>query len=280
MDPVMMTLIGTYAQERDKLLHQITEQLVQDDRFVAAWLTGSVSRGDTDDISDIDLTVVVADADSAALCARPRIKAPCATPERLELFGRFGEVGFAYENHNNAPAGGTATNVLYLPLGLRVDWALVPEAAAQRPARSKLLFQRNVIPLMAEARSPHQAQRAEEAAEMVAFFWLMATVICKYVVRDDSVLANSWLEQLSLLVLGIERRISGEPDAYQRGSITKLAVSGAQQLDVLRSLCARVERLTSAVNAMGGAVHPVSQAGIALWFRMAEEAVAARQPAG
>jgi hypothetical protein len=275
-----MTLIHTYGLEREKLLHHITEYLSGDDRFVAAWLTGSLSRGDTDDISDIDLTIVVAQASSAVLCARPKMKAPCATEQRLELFSQFGEVGFAYENHNNAPPGGTATNVLYLPHGLRVDWVLVPEEAAQRPIKSKIVFQRHEIPLVPEAKVADQAKRAEEAAEMVAFFWLMVTVICKYIVRNDSVFVNFWLEQLSILVLGIERRIVGEPDTYHRGSLTKLSSTGEKQLAVLRSLCTKVESLSDIVVSMGGAVYPVSQAGIAQWLIMAEEAVASQQNAG
>jgi len=271
-----MTLLKTYAQERDNLLQRIARQLVDDQRFVAAWLTGSLSRDDTDDISDIDLTVVVESVSPPALCARPTMKAPCATNPRLELFGLFGEVGFAYENHNNAPTGGTATNVLYLPHGLRVDWALVPEEQARRLPTTKLIFQRRDIPLSGDPRAAEQAQRAEEAAEMVAFFWLMVTVVCKYIVRGDSVFVNFWLEQLSLLVLGIERRIAGEPDVYQRGSTTKLSATDDRQLAVLQSLCMRVEALTGAVTALGGTVYPVSQAGITQWFRMAEEAVASR----
>ena len=274
-----MTLIRKYALEREKLLKRITDYLVGDDRFVAAWLTGSLSRGDTDDISDIDLTVVVAQASSAILCTRPKMKAPCATEQRLELFNKFGEVGFAYENHNNAPPGGTATNVLYLPLGLRVDWALVPEADAQRPIKSKIVFQHKEIPLVSEAKVAGQAKRAEEAAEMVAFFWLMVTVICKYTIRNDSVFVNYWLEQLSILVLGIERRIAGEPDTYHRGSLTKLSSTGVKQLAMLRSLCTKVENISDAVVSMGGAVYPVSQAGIAQWMTMAEEAVASQQKA-
>jgi len=275
-----MTVLRAYAQERRNLLQRITEQLADDPRFVAAWLTGSLSRGDTDDISDIDLTVVVEAASSATLCARQKMKAPCAPDSRLELFGMFGEVGFAYENHNNAPAAGTATNVLYLPLGLRVDWALIPEEHALRPPTTKLIFQRREIPLAGEARAADRAQRAEEAAEMVVFFWLMVTVLCKYTIRGDSVFVNFWLEQLSLLVLGIERRIAGEPDLYHRGSITQLSVSDDRQLGVLRSLCSRVEGLTGAVNAIGGVVYPVSRAGIAQWFKMADEAVASRPAAG
>lgn len=275
-----MTLLRAYAQERNDLLRRITQQLAHDRRFVAAWLTGSLSRGDTDDISDIDLTVVVESGSSATFCARPKMKAPCATDPRLELFGSFSEVGFAYENHNIAPAGGTATNVLYLPLGLRVDWVLVPEEHAQRPPTAKLVFQHRDLPLAGEGRAADQAQRAEEAAGMVAFFWLIVTVICKYTIRGDSVFVNFWLEQLSLLVLGIERRIAGEPDVYNGGSITALSVTGDRQLAVLRSLCTRVQGLTDAVNAMGGVVYPVSQAGIAQWFKMADEAVASRQTAG
>jgi hypothetical protein len=59
------------AAVRDQTLHTLVDVLNADDRIVAAWLGGSISQGAGDALSDLDLTVVVTAAASAALCARP-----------------------------------------------------------------------------------------------------------------------------------------------------------------------------------------------------------------
>ncbi len=48
-------------EERAALLQRAIEVLTADARVVAAWLFGSMGRGDADDLSDIDLWLVVSD---------------------------------------------------------------------------------------------------------------------------------------------------------------------------------------------------------------------------
>ena len=60
-----------HAAARDALLERIVAALRADERFVAAWLRGSFGRGDDDELSDLDLDVVLRDADAPVLCARP-----------------------------------------------------------------------------------------------------------------------------------------------------------------------------------------------------------------
>lgn len=55
----LVTKLADYAAARDRLLVQIVETLSADPRFTAAWLTGSFGRGTGDDVSDLDLNVVV-----------------------------------------------------------------------------------------------------------------------------------------------------------------------------------------------------------------------------
>ena len=62
--------LEVYKENRDTLLGTITDALTNDERFVAAWLTGSYARGEADAVSDIDLTVVVGDAFGESLCRR------------------------------------------------------------------------------------------------------------------------------------------------------------------------------------------------------------------
>ncbi|MFN8421591.1 MAG: nucleotidyltransferase domain-containing protein, partial [Anaerolineae bacterium] len=84
------TSLTTYQAAREALLAQIIDVLRQDDRLVAAWLTGSYQRGDADAVSDLDLNVVVADAYATQLCARPRMVQTGTTEQRLALVSQFG----------------------------------------------------------------------------------------------------------------------------------------------------------------------------------------------
>ena len=53
--------VNIFVQQREELLHKIIETLSIDERFIAAWLTGSYARQEQDAFSDIDLTLLVAD---------------------------------------------------------------------------------------------------------------------------------------------------------------------------------------------------------------------------
>jgi len=58
--------------ERAALLQRAMTLLQEDERVVAAWLIGSEGRGETDELSDIDLWVVVADEHIDVVKARRR----------------------------------------------------------------------------------------------------------------------------------------------------------------------------------------------------------------
>lgn len=62
-----------YRIHRDALLQHMLAVLRADERFVAAWLTGSLARGEGDDLSDLDLSVVVADAYTTRLTRRSKL---------------------------------------------------------------------------------------------------------------------------------------------------------------------------------------------------------------
>jgi len=47
-----------YQNNRDGLLSTIVETCSNDERFVAAWLTGSYSQGNEDTVSDLDWTLI------------------------------------------------------------------------------------------------------------------------------------------------------------------------------------------------------------------------------
>jgi predicted nucleotidyltransferase len=56
--------LQTYTGKREQLLAKIIAAISGDDRFVAAWLTGSYGRSNQDALSDIDISIVVNDEHS------------------------------------------------------------------------------------------------------------------------------------------------------------------------------------------------------------------------
>jgi predicted nucleotidyltransferase len=97
--------VNPYAAARRKLLDRITRTLASDNRFPAAWLAGSFGRDEADRVSDLDITVVVANPHSQVLCARPWMAGASAPKERLALISRFGKPAIIHENHHNILLG-------------------------------------------------------------------------------------------------------------------------------------------------------------------------------
>ena len=244
----MANRLQAYRQSRDDLLARIVEDLSGDERFVAAWLTGSYARNDADEMSDLDLNVVVADPYSDLLCAREKQVSHQTTRERLSVFSIFGEPALIHENNNNARPGGTFTFVLYSDSALMIDWSLIPQKNAVRPFQSLLLFDKANIPLSPPP-APEELEESKKAvAEQWAFFWMMTAITIKYVLREDSVFVTHWLEHLHRITRDIERRINREPWKYTRGSLTQAQTSREMQIESIRQLCKRMQELKPKVD--------------------------------
>ena len=257
----MENRLVAYLQGREALLRQITEELSSDERFVAAWLTGSIARNEADSLSDIDLSVVVANAHSPNLCTRLEQVSAQTSPERYALFRQFGEPALIHENNNNAPEGGTFTAVMYAQSALRVDWILVPQSKAIRPLQSLLLFERIFIPLAPSPEPEDLEQNRKYVAEQWAFFWLMIVTTMKYIHRGDGVFAAEWIEYFHRLIHEMERRINREPWKYVRGSRSQLQPTHEKQLESIRELCTRMLALKPRVTEFIGSepMTPVSE---------------------
>src|SRR5258708_29923534 len=100
--------------ELDMLLQRAVTLLKADDRVIAAWLGGSFGRGSYDDLSDLDLYVVVGDEHSAAVNAR-----------RHEYVTRLRQPPLIPDVPPNAPPGGAWLLVLYHGSAgpLEIDWS-------------------------------------------------------------------------------------------------------------------------------------------------------------
>lgn len=245
-----------YQASRDALLAEISAVVAADGRFLAAWLTGSFGRDEADAVSDLDLTLVVADAHSESLCARIEQVSAQTTKERLALFSQFGQPAVLHENNHNAPDGGTFTYILYANSAVMVDWTLVPQNKAQRPSQARLLFDKAGIPLAPSAEPETLAQRVAKADEIGAFFWMMTAVTAKYLVRGDLVFVQCQLESLHGMVQEVERLLTGKPWQYRRGSLSPFEPTIAAQKQAVYRLCADMLSLTSRLTESGGSVRP------------------------
>ena len=241
----MSNKLEAYHQSRYHLLTEITRQLSEDERFVAAWLTGSYARNNADDVSDLDIRVVVGLPHSEILCARREQVSATTTEERFELFSKFGKPALIHENNNNAPKDGTFTFVLYSGSALMIDWVLIPQINAERPFQSVLLFDKENIPVSAPPVPEDLEESKKTVAEQWAFFWMMTAITIKYIVREDLVFVQEWLEHLQGMVREIERRIErvSWQDAYIRGSVSQFQPTRKKQIESLRALCRRMQEL-------------------------------------
>lgn len=231
--------LDAYAAARDDLLERIAAGLADDPRFVAVWLGGSLGRGNQDAVSDIDLFAVVIEAAAVVLCQRPAEISAGSVPARLEVFTRFGEPVNIHENHSNAPSGGTFSSVLYLQPPVIVDWVLIPWNQARRPPGTRLLFERIPVPqvLPAAETSLSIEERALKISERAAFFWMMAMVTAKYIVRGRTRMVQDLLARVENIAGEIERLV--DRDYEPAGEALYLSKAG--QAERLLLLCERVE---------------------------------------
>lgn len=245
-------IMEDYSRQRKEFLQRIEETLSADVRFVAAWLTGSLAKNQGDALSDIDITLVLADDAAEKLCAHPWQVSAQTTADRYGLFSSFGQPALLHENNHNAPEGGTFTFVAYAQSVIMVDWILRPLAGAGRPADSLLLWDKAGIPIQQPPAPDSRETRASQAAEITAFFWMMAAITVKYIYRGDGVFVNTWLEELHKLTNEVERRIAGQAWQYKRGSFTVLSATRGEQIRAIRQLCDRMEKLMPELVQMGG----------------------------
>lgn len=260
----------TYRQGREALLNTIVAALAEDERVVAAWLTGSMARGEADAVSDVDLTVVIAGAYADTLCRRGDMATAQPAAGRLAFFARFGEPANVHENNHNAPPGGTFTSLLYRPSAHVVDWILVPHAQARRPATARLLFERLPMPFAPPPGPPEPALFAAQIAEQVAFFWMMAAVVAKYLVRGDLGFAYCRLADLEQLVSHIEHSLKGQAPEHRRNlsNPRPLARTAEDLSATLVGLCDRMDEQMMAAERMGITLRPAPRQEITLLLQL------------
>lgn len=242
-----------HAAARDALVDLIHNALCADERFGAAWLAGSLGRGDADAWSDVDLWLVVDDHACAELCDRPDGFAPSLSPGRAALVTLFGEIAVEGENAINAGPDGVAMNIVYRDSLVVVDWYLVPATSATRPAATRLLFDHVGVPIT-ETESTSLSDRARLAAVDVAMFWYFAQPTVRAIRRGDAVQVQVLLQRMRLCTWHARRMVEGVPAGHFRERGHPLAGSEAEQVEMLHQACAQMLVVMPLVEAIGGVV--------------------------
>jgi hypothetical protein len=219
-----------YAAEREEMLTHIHAMLKDDARILAMWLLGSYARGDQDAYSDLDICVVVSRNESRLI-------------EDWSAFVlEFGELVNVHEAPQNAPPGGTMASTLYSN-GVTIDWMLIPQESAVVPIESRLVFEKEPFPRQAVSVLSSE-EKEVQLEDRLTFFWMMAAVTAKTILREDGVRFHVFLNVLFWTSEEIADLIADHPRPYLKDSGLGLQVSQSQQADTLINLCSKVTVLT------------------------------------
>ena len=238
-------LLGRRA-EREALLARITESLEADGRIAAAWLFGSMGRGEADNLSDLDLRVIVYDEHVAGLCEGRQV-----------YTAQFGEAVLFGEAPQNRPDGGAFLLTLYAgEFGPQeVDWTWQPlSGACLWPGTRLLLNRAGLTPgEMPWGYQPRPAQTPlEEAVQRVSNFWAMLLIIAKYAARTPNE------DAMGLVGMSVQplREVSEYLDLTPRYVMESLPPHGRprEKMRLLRDLAGQMAALMPAVEARGGSV--------------------------
>lgn len=244
-------LLEQHTAERDELMAHIADVLRDDDRIVAAGVTSSVARGDTDGLTDLDVLVVVADDHIGDF-----------VPARVRELEPFGELVWVQEVVGNSPPGGS-----YLGAGFRgigypqcTDFCWQPRSLAAFPTPTLVLVEKESIPRSAHGSVTEivMAGRAEHAPPpqspdlipsdttaalwtfKLAMFWRMSGVAAGCLARSNVEGAASVMTNHLASVLG---ELTGETPAPDGQGFVRL-----------RALCEEAESLVDRARTLGAMI--------------------------
>ncbi|CAN5861160.1 hypothetical protein BH10CHL1_BH10CHL1_27190 [soil metagenome] len=262
--------LKTHQLERTALLQRAQALVEQDLRVNAAWLFGSLGRGDADDLSDIDLFIIVADEHQDDMVA-----------SRYAYMAQLGEPLLILEAPQNWPPGAVYNMALYPGESgpHQVDWYWQRQSRARVPTEIQLWFDRVNLPHVdAVTRfdyAPVPPRPAEEVVtQQVNEFWVMLLIAAKYVARTP------WQTEMGLLKWVPELLKPVEQFVGLSISLIKAAQphpTPVEKLGMLRECAATMEILMPKVMAHGGRV-PLALVPHAYCYLDFIEAVTQLQP--
>ncbi|HYP39701.1 MAG TPA: nucleotidyltransferase domain-containing protein [Chloroflexia bacterium] len=237
-------LLQIRREERAALLQRAIEVLTDDARVVAAWLFGSLGRGDADDLSDIDLWVVVSDEHIDAIRAT-----------RREYARSLGEPILIDEAPQNAPPGGAYLLALYGGVAgpHQVDWYWQPQSSARVPQDTRVLFDRAGIQSAEPPLAMTTEARAEAATGKCAFFWVMANITAKKIARREAWEVLRMLDMLKYTSDEVHwlAGVRDERPTHKSGFTALPPVQPSEQLALLRELAEEMEALSPELANLG-----------------------------
>jgi hypothetical protein len=181
-NPDAANALRTHTAERGSILAPLTAQFEANPRVRAAWLWGSFMRGEEDDLSDLDIWIVVDDDAVASFAGRV-----------FEACRKAGSVIYAAENVHNAPPGGGYVGALLAgTVGLHhldIYWQSVgvaevpggPLLVGPRPAGDSA-----VAPGHAPVTEENEPPDPNPIIAKLAFVWLMISITAKHLARDPA----------------------------------------------------------------------------------------------
>lgn len=241
-----------YTAAREALLIEITAFLKNDPRFLVAWLAGSFGRGEQTWLSDLDIHVVVAEADSKVLCDTSHRAEGGTTPERLALFQQFGMPSIIFDAHANNLVGGSFTYVAYYESAQNVDWMLIPQHKAHLEHPSLLLFDKVGIPEEPEAPLLTHGQAMETVTHAASFFWMIAVGAAKYL-EGDLIHFHMLLSWLKDAIRKVEYAFELKVPPFKR-NWPEVNYTLADRIAALRQLCVEMEALMPRIVVFSGYV--------------------------
>jgi hypothetical protein len=257
-------LLQIRRAEREALLAKAVALLQADKRVVAAWLCGSLGRQDADDLSDIDLWIVVGDAYSKFVnAARRDFVRNLGTPLLIE------------EAPQNAPPEGAYLLTLYAGEAgpHQVDWYWQPQARARIPRQDVVvLFDAVGLPSAPPPVTPTAEERAAQLTNEVAFFWAMAKITAKKIARRQSWAALGMLGMVQRSLAGSKSAVdSAAPAVGHTDRRTEAPpITPADQLRALRATAQEMEALLPDLTVLGVAFAADTIPAIYRFFDLAE----------
>ena len=166
VDPAAAVALRTHARERGEILTKLQKSFEDDLRVRAAWHWGSFMRGEQDDLSDLDLWLLIEDVHVPGFA--PTIASWCE--------GSGTMVNWGENAHNAPPDGGYLGALLAGTHGLHhLDIYWQPASKFEAPAGAFLDRRSEVASssIQSAPTPPHGAPGN------LAFVWLMLSVDAK-----------------------------------------------------------------------------------------------------
>ncbi len=256
-------ILDQYLEERNQLLHAIIQLLKRDATVKAAWLFGSLGRGNGDVLSDIDVWVVVEDDLIHNI-----------TTEPLQYTSQIGHPILSVEAPQNAPEGGAYMMTCYdAPVAPHiVDWYWQPLSRAYISGQVRLLFDR--VGLIHRDQSVQFPSRPAIKAmidrpnHFISFFWMMLMITAKYAYRSP------WAEQMELLPLLIDpivkaQQFLGQKNILQSNNFPPHRLP-SEKIHLLYELADQMRTIMTTISETGEEVPFLIPSGVNRYLKMIE----------